>query len=946
MAGVFVDIPGIGQVEAKNAASEATLKELLKAMQAVNRSVSGKGGAGAGGGAGSGAGAGGGAGGSRFATSMNYAAKAGQEFGKMGAELSKVFTGTAYSARILTDGSIKLVKGFGNLAKAGAELARELADVGDSLTNASRSLNNIPVIGGVLSSVLGAVASAAESVSKSMKEATGTGASFGGSLSQLSAAAGQAGMTIEQFGAFVKSNGEAMSAFGTTTDDGAKRFARISSSLRQTSSELFALGYGTADINQGLANYGKLLRTQGAAGTKSNNELIEGSKKYLKEMDLLAKVTGEERAAKEKEREALAKDAQFRAAMAGLGPDVEESAMLLIQSMPHGPMRDFAKDILATGTVTTEQNRLIASQFPQVSSALTAMHQTTQRGVKITKDQIASVLTQGKAESQRINNMKTALAATTDTTGAMTEAMVSFNRVNTEALKTAEEQQAATRTTTDGQLESVEKAKSALAELTNSILMQLATSGGIGLLMSVFTALASFVTNFVLPGLQMLIPILQKVWYGMTMLLQPVMESLTKTFGGMGDTVSTIDSILNSVFTALNGAVRGAILIFESLMVAVDILSGPFNRLSAALFGTEESATSFGSTLIEIGNAVGQALEILAEILGWVIDTAIIPLVTVFREFLMPPLKELGNFILDNLTPTLVILTAGFVTLNAAKIAQTIATIGLTGALGLAFTAMSAFSAVMALSTSWVFLLIAGITAAIAIFHKFGGDFEVFFDYIKLGFYKVLDALPGIDYTKEIKETSEKIDKRMAENRQKREELENKKTRNQETDRTLAHKEALQKQELQFRREIPTRLAAGVAPAVGQAVKEELGKPDKIIDYNAGPEALLKQFADKQSTLTDATAARKSMEAEAEKKKIDEAKAAAEAKSNAEAESKSKIDSEKNQKGPASETPTSLLAELNSKMARLIQLQAQTTTNTYETVVAAKGLSKDLFRSV
>jgi hypothetical protein len=33
MAAVMIDIPGIGQVEAKNAASDATLKEILKALQ-------------------------------------------------------------------------------------------------------------------------------------------------------------------------------------------------------------------------------------------------------------------------------------------------------------------------------------------------------------------------------------------------------------------------------------------------------------------------------------------------------------------------------------------------------------------------------------------------------------------------------------------------------------------------------------------------------------------------------------------------------------------------------------------------------------------------------------------------------------------------------------------------------------------------------------------------
>ena len=47
---VTIDIPGVGNVEAKNAASEATLRELLKAMQGVEKKIAGKKGSGGGGG--------------------------------------------------------------------------------------------------------------------------------------------------------------------------------------------------------------------------------------------------------------------------------------------------------------------------------------------------------------------------------------------------------------------------------------------------------------------------------------------------------------------------------------------------------------------------------------------------------------------------------------------------------------------------------------------------------------------------------------------------------------------------------------------------------------------------------------------------------------------------------------------------------------------------------
>jgi hypothetical protein len=56
---VTIDIPGVGNVEAKNAASEATLREILKVMQGTNKLLNSKAGKGSGSGGGAGSGAGG-----------------------------------------------------------------------------------------------------------------------------------------------------------------------------------------------------------------------------------------------------------------------------------------------------------------------------------------------------------------------------------------------------------------------------------------------------------------------------------------------------------------------------------------------------------------------------------------------------------------------------------------------------------------------------------------------------------------------------------------------------------------------------------------------------------------------------------------------------------------------------------------------------------------------
>ena len=1025
MASVFIDIPGIGTVEAKNAASEATLQAILQAMRGGGgRGPGGRGpGGGAPGGGGSpsagGGGAGGGGGQSVSAKAASFASKmaaqSANQFGKsagyagsMANQAGKMLSGAANTVGFFGKGAIAATKGINSLAISGANLASELANVGDSLTAAARSLNAIPVVGGLLSSVFGAIAGAAESVTKSMKDVTGSGAAFGGSLSAFSSAAGQAGQTMEQFGAFVKSNGVAMGSFGFTTEDGTKNFAKLSSSLRASSSDLYALGYGTAEINQGLANYGKLLRLQGHQGTKSNAELVAGSKKYLKEMDMLAKITGEERAAKEKEREALAVDAQLRAAMAGLGPEVESSVQTMIQSMPNKALQDFAKDLIANGTATTDANKLLMSQYPGLAGQLNNLHQSTQKNVAITNSEIKAALVKGKEEAAGLKNIKTAVAANVSELGVMGDAAAGWNKVNVDAIGVAEDQQDAAKKNTDGQLEAVEKLKSRLAALTNNIMMTLAGSGGLDMMMDMFEKLAGFVIGVVIPGIQMLIPIIGKIYNGVMMLLEPIIESVTKAFGGMGNTLTAVDNILNWVFDTLNGVVRGGILIFESILRAFDTLAGPFNRLSDAIFGAESSTGSFGETLIVIGSAVGTALEILADVIGFVIDNAVIPLVNVFTGYVLPVLDSVYKTIKEYLVPILVAAGVAFLAFNAITIAATVVKFALTAAMVVVtagFAILSAGVAIVAgafaLLTSPIGLVILAIGAAIVIFKKFGGDMQVvsdglkylwegfksFFSFLKLGFFKILNSIPGFrgDFDKDIENTEKEIlvqkeerekladamSSRMAENRAKKEQEKADEANGKQTSGMMddlkglfgskgaANQAALDKQLAESRRQsIDFRAGrsgklgnfGGVGGGAGGAgdkdSKAAAGKADVNVDYNSGPEALLKQFAQKEgSPLAGADAQKQAIVAEAEKKKQEALKQEDEAskkKKEEEEKNKKKEEEEKKQKPESAET---LLAELNTKMATLLKYTFTVAHNTNENVTATRGLNRNLYKA-
>jgi hypothetical protein len=537
-----------------------------------------------------------------------------------------------------------------------------------------------------------------------------------------------------------------------------------------------------------------------------------------------------------------------------------------------------------------------------------------------------------------------------------------------------------------------------------------------------FSKLAGFVIGVVIPGLQMLIPIIGKIWNGMTMLLEPIIESVTKTFGGMGSTLSAVDNILNWVFDTLNGVVRGGILIFESLMRGIDTLSGPFKRLGDTIFGVEESTGSFGDTLIDIGAVVGTALELLADIIGWTIDNAVIPLVKMFQDYVLPVLDSVYQTIKEYLVPILVAAGVLFLAFNAMTILGTVVKFAYIAAMVVATAGLAIMAAGVAIVAGALFLLtspiglaILAIGALIVIFKKAGGDFQVitdglkylwsgletFFSALKLGFFKVLDALPGVDFGKEIEEEEKKIVEQKAE----REQLvtamatrmeENKAkaaadAKQEEGKQTTGlmddlkglfgpkgaanaaaaerHKDEKRAQNINLRANKPGKFggaggAGGAAPS-GKDPKAAEGKPEIQMDYNAGSESLLKQLAEKQGSAlavkpgaassdmaktTDALAAasaeKKSIEAAAEKKKADEAAAknkTEEEKKKADEDAKKKKEEEEKNKKP--ESAETLLAQLNTSMTKLLAHAEQTTKNTYATYDAAKGLNKNLYKA-
>lgn len=499
MAGVTIDIPGIGNVEAKNAATESTLREILKAIQ--------KNGVGAG-----------------APSTSGDASGDDKKPETLGKRAEKLFGP-------LSNGAKHLTAGFKDLTKGGADLLSTMANVGDSLESAASAvagpLSKIPLVGGAVASALSAVAGAATQSVGAFQAATASGATFGGSINEFSRASSAAGMVMADFAGIIASNGEALRLLGGNTSDGAKRFASLSKEMRTSGfmTELNNLGYSTKDVNEGMAGYVKYLGQTGRIGGKSNAELAAGSAKYLKEMDQLAKITGETRKDQEEARNKLLQDAQYQAKISTMSTEAGEAFANTVNMMPKG-LRDITKDIMSTGTATTQEAQEFAALMPESAAMMQKYAAITEAGGTITAEMQEELRNTMAAEGER---QKVALRDQGKYNASLAKiygGIVEAGNMQKDAVKgsSAAQQEAAEKAKT--QAAALEESKRKLAEFSNGFTMALANSGMLSTLMTAFEALASFTQNIVVPAFQFLAPIVGQIVTTVASLLIPAFQYL------------------------------------------------------------------------------------------------------------------------------------------------------------------------------------------------------------------------------------------------------------------------------------------------------------------------------------------------------------------------------------------------------------------------------------
>jgi hypothetical protein len=232
--------------------------------------------------------------------------------------------------------------GIGNVTTAAGKMLGPFASLFDATVKGSTGMsvynNAIDLTGAELVKLVGqtsifgvAIGAASDSVKLFVKMA---GAQADALMQgyQGFAAAGAAGKadlkdtaeTFRKFGAasaadypkitqMIVENGETLAKLGGTVAQGVTQFANLSASVQQSGlqTEFLAMGMTVDGINKGLAGYLKTVTQTGQAQKMTQEQLNAGAAEYIRNIDILSKLTGKNAETIQKEQEARMNDEKF-----------------------------------------------------------------------------------------------------------------------------------------------------------------------------------------------------------------------------------------------------------------------------------------------------------------------------------------------------------------------------------------------------------------------------------------------------------------------------------------------------------------------------------------------------------------------------------------------------------------------------------------------------------
>ena len=218
---------------------------------------------------------------------------------------------TTKTIKKLGQASMNAVGGLlGSVVGGFTGLAKEFVNGGNNLSDFSQ---HIPIVGGLLGGFAGYI----DNTVSTFRTLSSTGAAFGNDMMETRRSAAQMGLSLDEFAGLITNNAGNLAALGGSVTLGAERFKKMNDNIKKSGdfAALKNMGFTVEEVNEGMGDYIDLQRRMGTLQGKSTAELATGSADYLRQIDLLAKVTGKTREEAEKALREQAADAAIRGMM-------------------------------------------------------------------------------------------------------------------------------------------------------------------------------------------------------------------------------------------------------------------------------------------------------------------------------------------------------------------------------------------------------------------------------------------------------------------------------------------------------------------------------------------------------------------------------------------------------------------------------------------------------
>ncbi len=290
----------------------------------------------------------------------------------------------------------------------------DIAGLGDSLSGTAQLFGKIPIVGGVLGAAFGAVTQAAEKTHAAFVKTSSVGANFNGSVISMINSASEAGLTFDQFSDIIAKNAEGLALFGAGTAEGAKRFSRLGKEMKSVvvDSGLADLGYTTESANDAMAKYMGQLAKTGSIKNLTDQQLVASTAGYLKNLDAVSKLTGKSKDALQAESDARMNDAKMRVMLAGTDADTHGRVNSLLNALPKG-LQAGATEVLATGTATTEAGRQFLVAMGQSGTDLIELGNKLKNGGKLSEEAMIALSKQIQSDATAFSKSPMAKTAGT-----------------------------------------------------------------------------------------------------------------------------------------------------------------------------------------------------------------------------------------------------------------------------------------------------------------------------------------------------------------------------------------------------------------------------------------------------------------------------------------------------------------------------------------------------